>query len=241
MRLPRGSPAASVTPVKACRTRLVRPTDQRESSYSPLRSGQWRSEACGSGARRRESPTATGRHGGVFAIVSSASFGCRRRVATAPQRVRIGTISDFERKLTKFCFTWIRFFLQCCANVVFAITLREALCTDMVESLSPPCATGFPVRLVCCARHRARVASAFRSGLCGPFAAAGRRWAHWSKGRLSVRFSAGVLSIAPPSRTFRNGNCSDRFRHARMIWSSSRLAVRRCAMQRLSGGVLPPQ
>jgi len=38
-----------------------------------------------------------------------------------------------------------------------------------------------------------------------------------------------------------NGSRSDRSRHVRMIWSSSRSALRRFALQGLCGWVLPPQ
>jgi hypothetical protein len=156
-------------------------------------------------------------------------------------RPRIRINPRIGEKFIKYCFTWIRFFLQCCAIAVFRTTFREGLCTDMAESFSSSCETGSPVRQLLSAVRRAPVVleTGFRNGRQA--LRAGCRRARLFSVRLSPRFSVPPLAAGHPSRRFLLWNRSDRFRHARMIWSSSRLAVCRCALQRLAGGVLPPQ
>lgn len=153
---------------------------------------------------------------------------------------------EFAPKFTKYSFTWIRFFLQCCATVRTSTTFREALCTDMAEYFSPPRETGLPARQIHVAPRRARIAlvpwSRRRSPtLNGLRSSIGSCSACLFLSRPSLLPAELSLAVDRSSRTFQSRNRSDRFRHARMMRSLSRLAVRRFALQRLSGGVLPPQ
>lgn len=180
---------------------------------------------------------------------SRAGTGCEGGRTGSPQvasrglRVCVGANFDFSRKFIKFCFTWIRFFLQCCANAVFGITLQEALCTDMVESTSPTCETGDSVRRLSSARYHARVGliCVRRSGAWSRLSRARSSWIQFVSRRLFSRFSPISFSADSPRRRLHLWSRSDRSRHMRMLWSSSRLALSRFALQRLSGGVLPPQ
>lgn len=247
MRLPRGNPAALGTPVRVWPNSLVRPRGQVRNIVA----GRWDRSMVPEGDVAAADRRTAAR---VSLCVDFESARPERADERAAPREK--PCSAFLEKFFPFTQSWLKNPLLGFDSFYNATVIRdrknprEALWTGMVESSPSTCETGKFGRL---ATRVATHAGSFRIAKCRevfPALACPRR-ARLIPGRLSLhricyptaagRAHAARAGQAEYGWPLSRGFFSDRFGRARLIWSSSRLAMCRFAQQRLKGWALPPQ